>query len=293
MKLIDSTKRYFKGNTHAHTTRSDGSRAPEAVLETYRAAGYDFLAVTDHWRSFPAQMYGDMRVLCGEEFDFDFDDQALHIVGVFPDEGAAQGLSRGMDHRALISAINASGGAAIAAHPAWSLNTPEFLRGLEGVCAAEVYNTFSGEPWNAPRADSTGVLDLVAAAGRCIPQLAADDSHMYEGEQCRSFTMLQADSLRPEDILSALRRGSFYASQGPRFLDVELNGRELVVRTSPVCRVNFISNKVWSDGRCRSGAGMTEQAYRIRPGERFIRCEIMDEAGRRAWLSPVLLDGGN
>ena len=28
MKLIDAGKRYYKGNTHAHTTRSDGVKSP-------------------------------------------------------------------------------------------------------------------------------------------------------------------------------------------------------------------------------------------------------------------------
>lgn len=38
----------LKGNLHAHTTLSDGLLGPLAVLERYRARGYDFLAFTDH-----------------------------------------------------------------------------------------------------------------------------------------------------------------------------------------------------------------------------------------------------
>lgn len=289
MKLIDSRKPFYKGNTHTHTTRSDGARTPEQVVELYRGRGYDFLALTDHWRAAPAGDYRGMLVLTGEEFDFSFADQVLHIVGIFPNEAAAQGFDRRMTHAEVIGRINRAGGAAIAAHPAWSLNTPEFLKNLPEVCAAEVYNSFSGEPWNAPRADSSAVLDLTAAAGRCLPQLAADDSHFYTGEACRAYTMLQAGSLTPEGVIAALKRGEFYASQGPEFLDAELAGGELIVRTSPVCRCSFISNLVWVDGRCRNAPGMTENVYRIQPGETFVRCEIADEEGRRAWLSPVRL----
>ena len=50
MKLIDAGKRYYKGNTHAHTTRSDGTRTPEEVMRAFRDAGYDFLVISDHWK---------------------------------------------------------------------------------------------------------------------------------------------------------------------------------------------------------------------------------------------------
>ena len=38
----------LRGNLHAHTTFSDGVRAPQALVEDYEARGYDFLAITDH-----------------------------------------------------------------------------------------------------------------------------------------------------------------------------------------------------------------------------------------------------
>ena len=289
MKLIDPNKRYYKGNTHAHTTRSDGTRAPEEVMRLFREHGYDFLVISDHWTPGPGRNFDGMLVLAGAEYDYDFPEQVLHVVGVFPDEAAMAQLHRKMDYNQLIEGINRAGGAAILAHPAWSLNTPEFLKSLRGICAAEVYNSISGTPWNAPRADSSAVLDLLAAGGRCIPQLAADDCHFYQGEQCMSYTMLQADALTPAGVIAALKRGSFYASQGPQFLDVELTDRELIVRSSPVKRCTFVSNLVWVAGRCRMGDGMVENVYQLQPGETFIRCEIEDIWGRRAWLSPVKL----
>ena len=34
---------------HAHTTNSDGELAPELLVRHYEWAGYDVLAITDHW----------------------------------------------------------------------------------------------------------------------------------------------------------------------------------------------------------------------------------------------------
>jgi hypothetical protein len=35
---------------HAHTTQSDGELAPRHLARHYERAGYDVLAITDHWR---------------------------------------------------------------------------------------------------------------------------------------------------------------------------------------------------------------------------------------------------
>lgn len=43
-----STWRWYKGNTHAHTTESDGDSSPEAVTRWYRDQGYQFLVLSDH-----------------------------------------------------------------------------------------------------------------------------------------------------------------------------------------------------------------------------------------------------
>ena len=40
---------FLKGNLHTHSTRSDGAKSPEQVCDLYKDAGYDFLALTDHF----------------------------------------------------------------------------------------------------------------------------------------------------------------------------------------------------------------------------------------------------
>ena len=44
----------FKGDTHLHTCRSDGEGMPFEVACNYRAAGFDFIAVTDHHKFEPS-----------------------------------------------------------------------------------------------------------------------------------------------------------------------------------------------------------------------------------------------
>lgn len=288
MKLIDSGKKTYKGNFHVHTTNSDGRLSPEAVMALYAEHGYDFLALTDHWKVGAEQRFGDMLVLPGVEYDFTFPGQVLHVVAIYPDAACGDGIVRGMTHPEVIAHINARGGLPIAAHPAWSLNTPDFLASLDGVATAEVYNTVSGFPWNSPRSDGSFILDVTASnTGKLFGWVASDDSHFYTGEACVSYSMVQADELTVPSVIEAVKAGRFYASQGPEFLDVELTDTQMIVRTSPVSTCSFVSNIPWVTGRTRSGDGITESVYDIQPKDTFIRCEIVDAQGKRAWTSPV------
>ena len=46
---FDKPGTFWKGNLHTHSTNSDGTRTPEEICAIYREAGYDFLALTDHF----------------------------------------------------------------------------------------------------------------------------------------------------------------------------------------------------------------------------------------------------
>ena len=46
--------RPLKGDTHVHSCRSDGRESPAVVAANYRAAGFDFMALTDHHRYAPS-----------------------------------------------------------------------------------------------------------------------------------------------------------------------------------------------------------------------------------------------
>lgn len=291
MLMFDPDKRFFKGNLHTHTTNSDGRRSPEDVLKLYRENGYDFTALTDHWKRAPEEkaFLDGMLILPGIELDYTLPAQVIHIVGVGVDESVLKATRNG-GPQSGIDAIRRAGGRAILAHPAWSLNTPEVIGALRGLTAAEIFNSVSDMPWNGDRADSTGVLDTAAANGHVLNTIASDDSHFYEGEECTSYIMLQADELTKENVLKALDEGAFYATRGPRFEQIEVTESEIRVKCSAVSRVVFHSDLVYVGDRVTQGEGLTEAVYRIKRerGERFVRIILIDENGRRAWSNPIV-----
>ena len=50
MYIDNRNRKWFKGNLHTHTNRSDGRLSPEESVALYREHGYDFMALTDHWK---------------------------------------------------------------------------------------------------------------------------------------------------------------------------------------------------------------------------------------------------
>lgn len=291
MNLFEAGKPFFKGNLHCHTTLSDGQRSPEDVVACYRALGYDFLAITDHRKLSPTCMQDGMLLLSGVEMDFSLPCQALHIIGIGMREEYARSRSSRLGPQECINGMRRYGGRAILAHPAWSLNTLDTLTGLRNLTAAEIYNSVSTYPWNGDRADASLLLDQAAAHGAVYPVVASDDSHRYQGEAGRAFTMVQAQELSAPGILDALDNGRFYASQGPSFQQITLTEDKLTLRCSPVDTVIFYSNLVWATGRCITSPGQTQAEYDLRanPNETFVRCQIMDAQGKSAWSNPIQL----
>lgn len=291
MKIFANDKPFFKGNLHCHTTVSDGKLTPEECKAFYRSRGYDFLAITDHRRlSEPTHMEDGMLLLSGMEMDYFLPGEVVHLVGVgMTEEISGHDLSR--NPQQCIDLYRKCGGRGILAHPAWSLNTVGTLSGLRGLSAAEIYNSVSTYPWNGDRADSSSVLDVAAAHGTFYNFVASDDSHCYEGEAGRSFTMVQADELTQESLFAAIDAGRFYCSQGPVIRQLSLEDGKVKVECSACERAIFYSNLAWTPGRCVTRSGLTSAEYTTHPenGETFVRVQIMDAQGNSAWTNPIIL----
>ncbi|QNK41674.1 CehA/McbA family metallohydrolase domain-containing protein [Caproicibacter fermentans] len=281
---------WYKGNLHMHTLRSDGHLSPEQAVSRYQKAGYDFAALTDHWIQNECKTTERFLLLSGCEWDTGdmVNTPVFHIVGVGMDSKVS--LERSLPPQKIIDAINAANGIAILAHPAWSVTNPADCLGLTGLGGVEIYNSVSGLPWNGERADSGVYIDIWASMGKFFPCMAADDSHFYQGEETRSYIMVNARELTPDSIKSSIRNGDFYASQGPEFHSVRFSGDAVRVESSCVDTIIFNSNTVWCQDRVFTG-GVTGATYRMKPTDKYVRVILIDSQGRKAWCSPIPVNG--
>lgn len=291
MKLFKDNQSFFRANLHAHTKNSDGRLSPEECLQLYRGLGYDIVALTDHKKvTKPDCVPEDMLHLPGIELDYNLPTQVVHLLGIGVSPDVVYPPCPTGNPQEGIDALRKYGARVILAHPAWSLNQPEFMCALKGVAASEVWNSVSTLPYNAKRPDSSSLLDVCAANGQLFPMVASDDTHFYDQEIAAGWTMIQADELTVPSVLEAIDQGRFYATQGPAFYQAEVADGEVRISCSPADTIIFYSNNAWVTGRTRVGKGMTESVYKIQPTDTFVRCEIIDEQGKSAWLSPIKVE---
>ena len=286
-------KKRYKINLHTHTTVSDGKKSPEEVARIYKNAGYDAIALTDHWRFGAEGEIEGLKIISGLEYnlpDENTKDGLFHVVAIGMERDPHIPNDKTVTEQNLIDVIHSVGGLAILAHPAWSLNTPEQILKFDGFDATEIYNSVS-EAHMSRRPDSSLVVDMLGAQGCLMPLLAVDDTHYYDGDECRGFIMLAADSLDQKDVVSAIRDGKLYASQGPE-VHLIREGDEFVVKCSPASEIVFFSDAVWCP-RVFTGDGLTEARYTPRDFETFIRAEITDADGKRAWSCPIKIKEGS
>lgn len=278
----------LKVNLHQHTTCSDGRKTPQEAADIYRRAGYDLIAITDHWVYRESGEINGLRTLGGAEFNIGGADGAkgvYHLLALgcsrIPTPSPDQPAQQIIDH------INACGGMAVLAHPAWSLNTVQQAEALRGVGATEIYNTVS-DVHESSRPYSGDFVDTCACRGIYYPLLATDDTHRYDGmDETKSWIMLAcAPDASDQEILQAIRDRRFYATQGPE-IHLEVQDGEVVVRTSPVSRIAIFTNSVWTKGHGHRGDGLTEARCALQPFETFVRAEATDAQGRKAWSNVI------
>ncbi len=294
--------RRMKINLHTHTTVSDGYKTPAECAAMYRAAGYDAIALTDHWVYTPAGEIDGLPIIAGCEYNVAGSDreggvyEVYHILAIGCDTEPIVPRAYEYDEgpgvrdrvREIIGAIHAAGGLAVLAHPAWSLNTPEQMMDVAGYDATEIYNSVSD--WGMSDRPYSGLLiDEVATAGLCVPLLATDDTHYYDGDQCRGFIMVEADAVTEFGLLEAIRREAFYASNAPEVHLERVSEREVRLSCSPAVKIAFLSNGVWTGGRMVRGEALTEATYVIKSHETFLRAEVTDREGRTAYSNIIRL----
>ena len=65
-------KKRLKAGLHTHTKRTDGRKTPEEAIAAYEEAGYDILALTDHWVYGESEKHGTIEIISGCEYNIEY-----------------------------------------------------------------------------------------------------------------------------------------------------------------------------------------------------------------------------
>jgi hypothetical protein len=275
---------WFRGNIHTHTTESDGRLSPSEVSDFYRTRGYDFLILTDHDRvSDPSGLSTeDFLVFSGVEIGPM--DTRHHIVGV--GIGQYGPVEKWQTAQETIDGLRGMGALVFIAHPYWSALTESDIGDLQRIIGIELYNT--GCEVEIGRGFSTVHWDNLLASGMALDGIAVDDAHRYTDDAPGGWVWVKASRLTEERIIDSLSKGLFYATTGPRIIDIEVKDETIRVESSPVDTITFHSRGPSGDSVHRVGEGMlTHATHQFKPDHRYVRVECVDGGGRKAWSNPI------
>jgi len=289
---FETDGKWFKANLHSHTTTSDGEATVAERIKQYREAGYDILGITDHrsTNKVGGLSRDDFLVIGGIETHplCPGTEEVYHLVGLNVPYGLSFGEDWEVPANEQIERIKKAGGEVIVGHPYWSGLTINDLISLEGFIAIEVYNATStkiGKPISSVQWDE--LLEI----GRVTGGIAVDDTHSGR-DIFMGWTNIRARSLKLGAVMEAIRRGSYYSSCGPVIEDFRIDQGRAVVKCSPAAEIHFIAQR-WhgqsfyaDDWRL-----LTEADAWLYSDWHYVRAEVVDEKGRRAWTNPIVLGG--
>lgn len=297
---FDKPGQFFKGNIHTHSTCSDGLLTPEAVCRVYRDAGYNFLAVTDHFSgeyNYPITDTTPYRsdqftTILGAELHAPAtelgDDWHILAVGLPTDFARTQPgeTGAGLAGRAL-----AAGAFVAAAHPGWYNLSENDIRSLGAIHAVETWNGTAVD--DSDRQDAWYILDNLLARGGRYLACTTDDAHFDPAryDALRAWVMVKAETLSPESILSSLKAGHYYSSNGAFIHDIQVRaGRKLHVRCSPADRI-FVTGR-GANFMAAHAINLTETEFDLSGfTSPFCRVTVRDAQGRKAWSNPIWFEG--
>jgi len=289
---------WFKGNLHTHTVNSDGHRTPEQIAEIYRRAGYDFISITDHGHLTDVSRLSlsDFFLIPGEEIcaGSSRNGRFTHIVAIgISSPLPVSDFDKSVSPQRVIDLIGESGGFAFIGHPYWSDLTLEDLKGLRGHLGVEVYNTTCD--LEIGRGYSSVHWDDLLCLGRRTMGFAVDDAHHLErplnpSDSCKAWINVKAERLDQESIVNSIRAGLFYPSNGPAIERIRVIGSEIVAETSPVRSIAFISDRAHGKNNMLDEGSIQEASYELRGRETYVRVEVTDPQGFKAWSNPIYVE---
>lgn len=321
LELIPESGKFYKVNMHCHTNISDGTRSPEEVKEFYKNAGYSAVAFTDHEILIGHKdlCEDDFIALHGYEiaikkdlaghtayfmpvYHFNFIAQSqdnLKMPLFFKNNPSCPGNSRKwMDEYAqyddtiettkydiewineYLKGVRDGGFLINYNHPQWSLQNCNDYLPLEHLHSIELINGGC-----LIQGDNTAYhFEQMLRSGKDLVPTAGDDNHHARGS-LKAWTMIKADELSYDSLISGYEKGNCYVSHGPEIHSLVLRDGKIIVKMSESPYVALLSEGRYTQCKTSKTETFTEVAFDYVPNKmgRYFRIEVRDAAGSKAF----------
>ena len=323
IELIPESGKFYKTNLHCHTDISDGKFSPEKIKELYKEKGYSAVCYTDHEVLIGHEDLCDSEfvALHGYEiavkqdlskptaffqpvYHFNMiakDQKNLKMPRFFKTNPSLTGnAAKWIESSAVydeddviettvydVDWINSylegvkNGGFLITYnHPQWSLHNATDYLPLKNLHAIEAMN---GGCFRLNDNTSLPYEQMLRAGNRLVP-VGGDDTHgLAQVGVC--FTMIKADELTYDALISAYEKGYCYASSGPEIKSLVLEDGKIKIKTSDAKVIALMSEGRRSVVRKAKDTPLTEAEFDFEPDSfgAFFRIEVIGTDGESAF----------
>lgn len=337
--LISEKGNFYKANLHVHTDVSDGRLSPEVVKDGYKSHGYSVVAFTDHEVFVPQNELCDDEFIAlnsveisinenGHEGEFAlkktyhlnlyaknqnqkecavctakdvFFEASKKYISEFAKNNVLDKFHTVESMNDLINRANKDGFLVCYNHPVWSLHNHSDYSGLKGLWGVEVYNTGS---YIAGYEDSSQPYeDLLRENTRVVP-ICADDAHNLKASAYGGWTMIKAESLTYDNIITALEKGDCYSSTGPEIKTLTFEDGIVNITTSNVRKIMLVTDIRYAKVKRNDDVDfINEASFDIsdfianatrensnRKRQPYFRIEVTDVYGKRAYTRAYYLN---
>ncbi len=298
--------RWFRGNTHTHTTMSDGDSSPEEVVRWYKAHGYRFLVLSDHNvftdpRTLFSLVDSSFLLIPGEEVTSSFQKKPVHVNGlniprVVPPQTDSTLLGTIQKN---VDAVREVEGAPHINHPnfGWAIDQETLLK----VKNNNLLEIFNGHPLvhNVGGGGKPGleeVWDFLLTAGMRIYGIAVDDAHHFKEEFApdrsnpgRGWIVVRARNLDAREIIRNLEAGLFYASTGVELDNIRIGLKRIEIEIKQKRDFKYRTEFIGSGGKLLHSTEENPAIFELRGEEKYVRARVRDSGGFVAWIQPVFV----
>jgi predicted metal-dependent phosphoesterase TrpH len=276
--ICNAQVKWFKGNIHTHTTNSDGKLSPDSLVKVYKNNGYDFLVITDHnfVTSISQYITPGYLLINGEEITF-----SRHVNGI----GLSEVIKpNGFTLTDAVNAVKEQQGIAILNHPVWTPTRSYFkeIYSQPDLHHMEIHNALT-ESWGYH--DDLTLWDSLLTNNKIIYGVASDDAHEFP-HIAHGWIVVRSQELSKDSLISAIKNGNFYSSTGIELSDIRYDGKVISIESNNGDEIKFIGQ----NGQLLKTVEGKSADYEIDGSELYVRAEILNKNGQKAWTQPVFIN---
>ncbi len=300
--LLPKNTNVYKANLGCFTSLSNGNLTANSLKEAYVSKGYSIVAFSDfeHLKSHPELC--DDNFLAITSYKTSIENYCFTLYSETEEnnkiafEKEKENLQQTVND--FIKTANQNGFLVCIDHPAKSMQTFSDFDGVSGYFALEIANYSSLVEGYIE--DNNHIYDRILRNSKTpIFPIACDGNKNAfpfddtKNDSFGAFTMIYAESLCYENIISALENGNFYSSTGPEFKEIYIEDNKIHISCSPVRSIRLLN-----EGRdapiviAKKGETITEAVFELDQAfmGRFIRVDIRDSEGNFADTVPYYFE---